>query len=236
MNRLAIKIKEARLKANMSEKDLAKACGQNINYILQIESGKKVINEHIAENILKILGEKVEFFGDVESQKQDESKAKLQTSMSNTQAKPNTQKQSTPPVQAITPNEEWQGALAGIIKSYPIQEERSAKVVGYKDLPILSKKIDGFHYEKVLFIKVTDSELSKYRIQKQDVVMAVLANDIQGQGVYYIEVNRVKMIKYIVKTQNNRCIYSSGSTESEVEVDLKDVKILGRVVKVEFNV
>ena len=228
MNRLAIKIKEARLKAKMSEKDLAKACGQNINYILQIESGKKVINEQIAENILKILGEKVEFFGDVESPKQNP--------VSSTQVKPSSTKMNTPPVQAITPNEEWQGALAGIIKSYPIQEERSAKVVGYKDLPILSKKIDGFHYEKVLFIKVTDSELSKYRIQKQDVVMAVLANDIQGQGVYYIEVNRVKMIKYIVKTQNNRCIYSSGSTESEVEVDLKDVKILGRVVKVEFNV
>ena len=228
MNRLAIKIKEARLKANMSEKDLAKACGQNINYILQIESGKKVINEQIAENILKILGEKVEFFGDVESPKQNP--------VSSTQVKPSSTKMNTPPVQAITPNEEWQGALAGIIKSYPIQEERSAKVVGYKDLPILSKKIDGFHYEKVIFIKVTDSELTKYRIQKQDVVMAVLANDIQGQGVYYIEVNRVKMIKYIVKTQNNKCIYSNGTSESEVEGDLRDIKILGRIVKVEFNV
>lgn len=236
MNRLAIKIKEARLKANMSEKDLAKACGQNINYILQIESGKKVINEHIAENILKILGEKVEFFGDVETLKQDESKAKTQSTVSSAQVKPSSTKPNMPPVQAITPNDEWQGALAGIIKSYPIQEERTAKIVGYKDLPILSKKIDGFHYEKVLFIKVTDSELSKYRIQKQDVVMAVLANEIQGQGVYYIEVNRVKMIKYIVKTQNNKCIYSNGSSESEVEGDLKDIKILGRIVKVEFNV
>lgn len=228
MNRLAIKIKEARLKAKMSEKDLAKACGQNINYILQIESGKKVINEQIAENILKILGEKVEFFGDVESPKQNP--------VSSTQVKPSSTKMNTPPVQAITPNEEWQGALAGIIKSYPIQEERSAKVVGYKDLPILSKKIDGFHYEKVIFIKVTDSELTKYRIQKQDLVMVVLANEIQGQGVYYIEVNRVKMIKYIVKTQNNKCIYSNGSSDTEVEGDLKDIKILGRVVKVEFNV
>lgn len=228
MNRLAIKIKEARLKAKMSEKDLAKACGQNINYILQIESGKKVINEQIAENILKILGEKVEFFGDVESPKQNP--------VSSTQVKPSSTKMNTPPVQAITPNEEWQGALAGIIKSYPIQEERSAKVVGYKDLPILSKKIDGFHYEKVIFIKVTDSELTKYRIQKQDLVMVVLANEIQGQGVYYMEVNRVKMIKYIVKTQNNKCIYSNGSSDTEVEGDLKDIKILGRVVKVEFNV
>ena len=235
MNRLAIKIKEARLKANMSEKDLAKACGQNINYILQIESGKKVINEQIAENILKILGEKVDFFGDVETHKQDESKVKTSGSVSSAQVKPNSPKTTTPPVQAITPNEEWQGALAGIIKSYPIQEERSAKVVGYKDLPILSKKIDGFHYEKILFIKVTDSELAKFRILKQDVVMAILANEIQGQGIYYIEVNRVKMIKYIVKTQNNKCIYSNGSTETETEVDLKEIKILGRIVKVEFN-
>ena len=69
MNRLAVKIKEARIKAKMSEKDLAKACGQNINYILQIESGKKVINEKIAEQILKILGEKIDLFQDQEEEK-----------------------------------------------------------------------------------------------------------------------------------------------------------------------
>ncbi len=41
MNRLAEKIKKARLNAKLTEKELAKKCGLSVNYIIQIESGKK---------------------------------------------------------------------------------------------------------------------------------------------------------------------------------------------------
>ena len=49
MNRVAQKIKDARLKSGMSEKQLAKKCGLSVSYILQIETGKKIINEKMAD-------------------------------------------------------------------------------------------------------------------------------------------------------------------------------------------
>ena len=166
MNRLAIKIKEARLKAKMSEKELAAACGQNVNYILQIESGKKVINEQIAENILKILGEKVEFFQDqVEAEKPSDPKKVVQKSP-----------QAAKPEATVTPNAQWTDVLKGVIKTFPIVDEATGQPVEFKELSVLGKKIENIHFEKVAFIRVSTSEIKSFRIQKGDVLTIHLTN------------------------------------------------------------
>ncbi len=224
MNRMAIKIKEARLKAKMTEKDLAKACGQNINYILQIESGKKVINEKIAEDILKILGEKVDFFQDVPEAKTEAVVAKPVLKLAPTKT----------PDLGITPNDAWSGALSGVIKNFPVIEEGSGKVVTSKELSIIGKKIEGVHHEKIGFIKVTDSDLPKLRISKSDILTIQFMNDIQSQGVYYFEFGQKKMVRQLIKSQNNKVLYSKGTYEPETEVDIKNIKIIGKVIKVEF--
>lgn len=224
MNRMAIKIKEARIKAKMSEKELAKACGQNINYILQIESGKKVINEKIAEDILKILGENVDFYQDVPE----------------TKAEPDAVKSIVKPTQTktadlgITPNDAWTGALSGVIKNFPVLEEVRGVEVASKELSIIGKKIEGVHHEKIGFVKVTDSDMPKLRIAKGDILTIQLMGEIQSQGVYYFEFGQKKMIRQLVKSQNNKVLFSKGLTESETEVDIKNVKIIGKVIKVEF--
>ncbi len=224
MNRLAIKIKEARLKAKMSEKELAQACGQNINYILQIESGKKVINEKIAEDILKILGEKVDFFQDVPE----------------TKAEPALIKPVAKPVQSksadlgITPNDAWSGALSGVIKNFPVIEEVRGNVVASKELSIIGKKIEGVHHEKIGFVKVTDSDMPKLRIAKGDILTIHLMGEIQSQGIYYFEFGQKKMIRQLIKSQNNKVLFSRGPSEPETEVDVKNIKVIGKVIKVEF--
>lgn len=225
MNRLAIKIKEARLKAKMTEKELAQACGQNLNYILQIESGKKVINEKIAEEILKILGEKVDFFQDVPAEP--------------VAVKPvlNPVLKQSPPKShdlGITPNDAWSGALSGVIKNFPVIEEIRGIEVSSKELSIIGKKIEGVHHEKIGFVKVTDSEMPKLRIAKGDILTIQLMGDIQSQGIYYFEFGQKKMIRQLVKSQNNKVLFSRGPYESETEVDIKNIKIIGKVIKVEF--
>ncbi len=224
MNRMAIKIKEARLKAKMSEKDLAKACGQTINYILQIEAGKKVINEKIAEDILKILGEKVEFFQDVPE-------IPSEPELKKTGLKPILIK--TPDLE-IMPNDAWSGALSGVIKNFPVVEEVSGKTVASKELSIIGKKIEGVHHEKVRFIKVTDSDLPKLRIAKGDILTLHLTNEIQNLGIYYFEFGQKTMIRQLIKNQNNKVLFSKGPYEPETEVDLKSITVIGKVIKVEF--
>lgn len=225
MNRLAVKIKEARIKAKMSEKDLAKACGQNINYILQIESGKKVINEQIAENILKILGEQIDFFQD--SVKEEIPAAVVKAPVKQV-AKPTIQEQS------VTPNDQWTDALSGVIKKFPIVDEVTGKPVDSKELSILGKKVEGIHFEKVLFVRISDSDLPKLRIMKGDTVTLHSTTEIQNQGIYYMEYNQKKLIRQVSKHQNNKAVFSKGPNEPETEVNLKDLKILGKIVKVEF--
>jgi transcriptional regulator with XRE-family HTH domain len=221
---MAIKIKEARLKAKMSEKELAQACGQNINYILQIESGKKVINEKIAEDILKILGEKVDFFQDVPE----------------TQSEPTAIKPVVKPAQTksadlgITPNDAWTGALSGVIKNFPVIEEVRGNVVTSKELSIIGKKIEGVHHEKIGFVKVTDSDMPKLRIAKGDILTIHLMGEIQSQGIYYFEFGQKKMIRQLIKSQNNKVLFSRGPSEPETEVDVKNIKVIGKVIKVEF--
>ncbi len=224
MNRMAIKIKEARLKAKMSEKDLAKACGQTINYILQIESGKKVINEKIAENILKILGEKVEFFQDIPQEVAEPVVTKTVSKLFPVK---------TPNIEII-PNDAWSGALSGVIKNFPVIEEVSGKTVSSKELSIIGKKVEGVHHEKVIFIKVTDSELPKLRIAKGDILTIQLTTEIQNQSLYYFEFGSKTMVRQLLKSQNNKVIFSKGPYEPETEVDLKNIKLIGKVIKVEY--
>lgn len=221
MNRLAVKIKEARIKAKMSEKDLAKACGQNINYILQIESGKKVINEQIAEQILKILGEKIEFFQDQEEApkpvvKQPEVKKIV----------------SKEDMKAITPTGQWADALSGVIKTYPVTDE-NGKAIETKELSIISKKIDGIQYDKVIFVKLTLSQLSQHRLYLNDIVTLQTTNDFSSNGIYYIEVEQKKFIRYVEKINNTQVIISTGKNENVIEVALKSIKIIGKAIKVE---
>jgi len=226
MNRLAIKIKEARIKANMSEKELAKACGQNINYILQIESGKKVINEQMAEKLLKILGEQIEFFQDVEKEVVPEAPSK-----------PLVKPVSKPTVaeSSVTPNDQWTDALSGVIKKFPVIDELSGKALDFKELSILGKKIDGIHFEKIMFVMVSESELPKFRILKGDVLTLHMTTEIQNQGLYYFEYNQKRMIRQLSKHQNNIAVFSKGPNEIETEIELKSLKILGKIVKVEFT-
>lgn len=223
MNRLAVKIKEARIKAKMSEKDLAKAIGQNINYILQIESGKKVINEKLAEQILSVFNETVDFYVEPETKKEEIVKK--------VPVKSTVQKE---PTLSVTPDDSWGDALAGVIKEYPVLEENSHKIVDHKSYSILNKKVEGVHFEKVMFIKVTESECSALRVYKNDILTILLTSEIQNQGIYYVEIKGKKIIRKLSKTQNQVVLISKGTVQTEVEMPLKDLKILGKVIKVEF--
>ncbi len=105
MNRIAEKIRDARIKAGLTEKQLAKKCGLSVGYIIQIESGRKIVKEQLADKILKSLGEKVsmqepteEFEPQVVAKKPKAQSVPVATSM-------------------VEPNAQWADALSGVIKS-----------------------------------------------------------------------------------------------------------------------
>ncbi len=231
MSRVATKIKEARIKAKLTEKELAKKCGLTASYIIQIESGKKVVNEKLAENILKALGEKLEFMNleDTAEERDKEAKEKeLKEKKAQTIKKEE--------FYNVEPTEQWSDALANIIKKFPIYDINSNKIMGYKELPVIGKKIEGYNWDKILFVQVSDHDMEEFRIKKNDVIMIQITNEIQNNSLYLCEMDNKRIVRQLRKESNNRVIISTGLKNSNpITTELNKIKLLGKCVKVEFD-
>lgn len=225
MNPIALKIKEARLKANMSEKDLAKKCGVAPSYIIQIESGKKIVNEKTAENILAVFGEKVGF--DFQDSIAEEAEAA---------PKPVKKKEVVQPTfYDVEPNDQWAGALANLIKKFTIVEVVSGKPAGFKELPIIGKKVEGIPWERVQFVKASDDALDSMRIRKGDVLMVHEMKEVQNKGVYLIELNQKRLLRVVYKESGNKLVVTQGKGDTPETYETSKVKILGKCIRVEFD-
>lgn len=225
MNRLAEKIRDARLKAKMTEKQLAKKCGLSPGYITQIESGKKIINESAAEKILKVLGHKPEILEDVAMVEEVKVKESRKIVTKSQGARYN-----------VEPNHQWASALEGVIKKYEVVDLTSGKVVAFKELPILSKKIEGHHPEKIKFYRVSNDILEDLRILSNDVVMTLDTKDIQNDSIYILEYEGRKIIRKIRKENGMVIMTRDRKGNNPENIDMKKVKILGKCIKVEFSI
>lgn len=224
MNRLAKKIKDARQKSGLSEKELAKRCGLSASYIIQIESGKKIINEKAADNILKVLGTKAEMLEET-SQREE---------MATKKEKPKAKK-AQPITYSVEPNAQWASALAGVIKKYNVVDCLSNKTVSYKELPIISKKVEGHNPDRIMFIKVSDDELEVLRINKGDVVTVLMTKEVQNDNLYLVIIDGKRYIRKVRK-ENNCYTFSKGVKSNQpVRVEKQRVEILGKCLKVEFD-
>lgn len=232
MNPIAKRIQEARLKAKLSEKDLAKKCGVAPSYIIQIESGKKIINEATAEKILSVFGEKVGFdFADVIERE----RIQEEVIAADIKAKLPKQAQAAPSFYQVEPTDQWAGALANIIKKFPIHDVATSKVVGEKELPVLSKKVEGIPAERVLFVSASDDQLLSLRIQKGDVLLIHQNKEIGTKGVYLVEYQGKKCLTLLNReTGNTYGMANDKQTEKKI-VQNNQVKIIGKAVRVEFS-
>lgn len=225
MNSIGKKIKEARINAKLTEKQLAKKCGVAESFIVQVESGRKVINEKTAENILKKLGAKLESIlqEDLKEEKQERAKPVKQTTRPTVEFNP------------VEPTGQWADALANVIKKYPIYDIATGNSVGQKNLPVLEKKVEGYRWDKLMFVKYNDTGLEGLRIHKNDIVQVYLTNDIQNNGVYLLEIGNKKVIRQLQK-ESSKLYLSTSSKEEPTTTDISKVKLIGRCVKVEYEI
>lgn len=221
MNRLSAKISEARKAAGLTEKELATKCGLSLSYILQVESGKKIVNESIADKILKSLGTKETFI--------DEEK---------TVEKPVETREAPKPQAKINvePNQAWSDALAGVIKKFPVNDLLSGKTVDYKELPIIGKKIGGYHPDKIMFVKAANSEMAAFRIEQGDLLTVFVTKEIQNDGIYLFEMDGQKMIRQLRKESSMVKLAKCVNDSAAVAVDIKKIDLIGRIIGNEFSI
>ncbi|WP_129600872.1 helix-turn-helix domain-containing protein [Anaerophilus nitritogenes] len=222
MSRVGDQIKEERIKKGITPKQLGKKCGVAESFIIDIETGKKIINEKQLKQIEKILGKN---FEESVSFSIEEKKEEIKPII----------KEKIIPRKDVKPLDQWEDALCNIIKKIPIYDLNMDKIKGYKYFPIIDKKVEGVHPDKLMYIQVLNDDLKEFRICRGDNILIYLNSEIVNHSIAFIEYKGKKQLRKIKKIDTNKIeMMSLGDSKKDV-VFIKDIKVIGRGIRVEMN-
>lgn len=222
MSKVGETLKKARNDKGMSQKQLAKKLGVSEGFINEVETGRKVINEKMMERIGKVLGGELKtastMFQDIAY---EESKI-VKTEVRNKAPE--------------KINEVWDDAFGSVIKTIGIYNYDLSKPVGNKQLPIISKKVEGFNADKVLFIKIANDDLMGFRICEGDVAFANLTSEIENNAICLIDYNNERVIRQIKRLDASKILLISNKNSLRTEtVSHKDIKVIAKLNRIEFE-
>ncbi|MBU3180377.1 helix-turn-helix domain-containing protein [Clostridium psychrophilum] len=220
MSRLGDKIKKIRETKEVSQKQLGKKIGVSEGFINDIEMGKKVINEKFIEKISKVLGEKIEdssaSFEDAETE--DERKPKLER-----------------PIQGKV-KEVWNDAFSSVLKDVSIYKYDLDKVVGKKQMPIISNKVEGYAQDKVLFLEIENDDMLGFRICSGDIAFAHLTHEIENNAISLVDYNGQRVLRQIKKLDSNKILLISNRVSLRTDtVQHNDIQVIAKLDRVEFK-
>lgn len=222
MSRVGEKIKEARLKAGMTQKALAKKLGVAEKYINEVEVGRKVVQESFIDRAAKILKTDL---NDISMIVTDE--ALMEERKSESVSKKPTK---------IEVNEVWNDAFASVLRSVPVYGYDLNTVKGKREMPVHSNKIEGYPQDKVLFIQIEDTEMSGFRMMPGDVAFAHLVKETSNNGIFLVEYKGKRKIRQIKNLGNSKILLvSNGGTIMTETAEVKEVDIIAKLERVEIK-
>lgn len=229
MSRLGDMIKLERLRAGWTYKQLAKKSGVSENFLMDVESGNKIIADTQATRILKVLGKTSEVFADFES-KSDGLPAPSAAPVR--AAAPLKSVKSEAPAQ---PTAAWVDALGGLMKAVPVKDARG-NTVDNRVLPVKSGRIEGVVAEKVFYLKAPDESMMGYRIRKGDRLLVLPASVMVDNAVMVFQAEGSYFIRKVKVQDNNRALLQWYDYEPRSEIAaIKQLALVGRVCRVEFD-
>ncbi|EJO5347495.1 helix-turn-helix domain-containing protein [Clostridium botulinum] len=219
MSRVSDRIKEARLKKGLTQKQLAKKLGVAERFINEVESGRKIINESLMNRISKILGQSI---NDIAISFEEEVSAETKTQR--------------PANKDNKIKDVWNNAFSSIIKDIPVYNYNLDRVIDKKQLPIIGNKVEGIHQDKVLFLKIEDDDMSGFRINKGDVAFGYMHHEMQNNSIFLIEYNNKRFIRQLKRLDGDKILLINNGISVRTEaVKLKDIKIIAKLLKVEIT-
>ncbi|MGV3025281.1 helix-turn-helix domain-containing protein [Clostridium thermobutyricum] len=223
MSRVGERIKEARLKSNMTQKALAKKLGVAEKYINEVELGRKVAQESFIDRAAKILKADLNDISMVVTDKDlmDERKAA-------SNFKPQKTK--------VEKNDVWENAFSSVLRNVPIYDYNLKNVLGHKELPIHSNKVEGYPQDKVLYIKIQDDEMSGFRMLEGDLVFAHLVSELNSNGFFLVNHKGENKIREIKRLDNSKVLLMSnrGGLMTET-VEVKNLQVIAKLDRIEIN-
>lgn len=224
MSRIGDKIKEARLKANIPQKALAKKLGVSEKYINEVEMGRKVAQESFINKASKILNVDLNDVNMIAADEELMEEKRIEGEFKLTSKKDNKS------------NEVWENAFSSVLKNVPIYDYELRSVKGHKELPIHSNKIEGYPQDKVIYLEVSDDEMSGFRMLKGDLVFGHLVTELNQNGFYLVNYNGKSKIREIRRLDNSKALLMSnrGSVMTET-VEIRNMKVIAKLDRVEIN-
>lgn len=231
MSRIGQRVKEERIKKGMTPKQLGKKCGVAESFIIDVETGKKILNEKLLAQISKVLGSNLEESMILEAT--SEEKNQQTTSEKKPQKLLET---SSIKRKEVEPLAQWEEALSNIIKKVPIYDMEITNIKGYKSFPIIEKKVEGFNPDKLVYIILPDDSLNQYRMKKGDRCLIYLNHEPINGSFQLVEYNNRRYLRKLKRIENNKVQLIEGTQEGKAVIkDLKEIKILGKLLRVEID-
>jgi len=225
MSRIGTQIKKAREQKGMTHKQLGKALGVSESYIIDLETGKRIVNDELVKRISKVLGQEINdmmLFAERENPVAE--KASMQKIV--TRNKPESGK-----VQEM-----WSDALESVLKTVPVYDYDMVKVIGTKQLTVISNKVEGYAKDKVFFLVIQDNDMIGFRIMKGDVAFAHAAHEVENNAICLVEYEGKRAIRQIKKLGDGKLLLISNSGRLSAGTVLeKNLKVLARLVRLEIK-
>lgn len=223
MSRVGEKIKEARLKAGMTQKAFGKKLGVAEKFINEVEIGRKIVQESFIEKAAKILNADL---NDVSMVVTDEILMEERKSYEESNKKPT----------KIETNEVWDNAFSTVLKNVPIYDYNLKNILGKIEIPIHSNKVEGYPQDKVLYLNIQDNEMSGFRIMEGDLAFAHLVNEVSNNGIFLVEYKGKRKIRQIKSLGNsNLLLVSNGGALMTETVESREISVIAKLERIEIK-
>lgn len=236
MSRLGDLLHLERTRRGLSAKAVAKKGGVSEKYLLEVEAGTRIIQDDQARRILKVMGSEPT----IEAQFTLEdiaSTVDLQSAVQMPQKAPEektshhlSSKEAPTEGQSI-----WIDALSAVLKRVPVIDAASREV-GSRLLPVSDGKIEGAPKDKVFYFQAPDDEMKGFRIQKGDWVLTLPSGTPQEDTVMLLQFQEGRALRHVKLLPRYQVMLQSYGDRARSEiVNLQDLNIIGRCIRVEFD-
>lgn len=228
MSRVGEKIKDARLKSGITQKALAKKLGVSEKYINEVEIGRKVAQESFIDRVAKFLNVDL---NDISMVVTDEV---LMEERKHEKVNVKPKEIKTPARILGETSEVWTDAFSSVLKRVNIYDYSLKNILGGKDLPNYSNKVEGYPADKVLYLKISDNDMLGFRIIKGDIAFAHLIKEVSN-GIFLIEHKGKRVIRQVKLIGNARALLISndGSVVTET-IELNNIKVIAKLERLEI--
>lgn len=237
MSRLGDLLRLERTRRGLSYKQAARLSGVSDKYLMDVESGKRIIADAEARRVLSKMGMQVkteaEFTLDDIAAAVDLETA-LPGAVRRAQSAPHPEKKAAEenkdsrPVDSI-----WLDALKGVLRRVPIYNAVMQEV-GHRLLAVENGKIAGAPAGAVFYFRAPDNALSGFRVRRGDIALIVPGRPAEDGALMLVEARGGRMLRAVKMLPRCQVMLQTFDTAPDGEIfDLSDVVFIGRAVRME---